>query len=86
VRQVFGDEVQVTTAQHGRMEVVISVGEKSAFGSGGDLTEVFRCSQRDLFRKYQWPAGPKIVSAMEGLRARLRKEAAASSAKSSANQ
>jgi hypothetical protein len=30
-----------------------------------DGEEIFRCAQRDLFRKYNWPAKPKIVAAIQ---------------------
>ena len=30
--------------------------------------EVFKCAQRDLFRKYQWPAKPRIIAALRALK------------------
>lgn len=30
-----------------------------------DGEEIFRCAQRDLFRKYNWPAKPNIVAAIQ---------------------
>ena len=47
------------------MEVVISMVQD------GRQTEVFRCSQRELFRKNQWPAGPKIVMAMQEIKQQM---------------
>lgn len=31
---------------------------------GGTETEIFQCPQRDLFKKYGHPAGPKIKAAV----------------------
>ena len=29
---------------------------------------VFQCPQRDLFRKYNWPAKPRIIAALRALK------------------
>jgi hypothetical protein len=34
----------------------------------GKKREVFRCPQRELFRKNQWPAKPKIQAAMMAIK------------------
>ena len=33
----------------------------------GSKEEIFRCAQRDLFRKYGWPAKPDIIEALKEL-------------------
>ena len=30
--------------------------------------QVFKCPQRDLFRKYNWPAKPRIIAALRALK------------------
>ena len=45
-----------------------------SLNQGGRSTEVFRCPQRDLFSKYKWPAGPKIMMAMEEVKEMIDEE------------
>ena len=51
------------------MEVIIH-----ANGKDGSNQEVFRCAQRDLFRKNNWPAGTRIMIAMEEFQSAMKKE------------
>ncbi len=54
-QEVFGSAVQVQKKTHGSMRVVVEC----------NGTKIVDVAQRDLFRKYRWPAKPQIVQMLE---------------------
>jgi hypothetical protein len=39
-----------------------------AIDEDNEEREIFRCDQRDLFRKNSWPAKPRMIAALEKLK------------------
>ena len=59
IKQTF-PAAQVTSEQNSSS--VVSIKE---VGSGVDIVSV---SQRDLYRKYQWPAAPQVTAHLEAFK------------------
>ena len=47
---MFGKDAKIQSKEHGPMQVVIEC----------NGTKIAQVAQRDLFRKYRWPAKPEI--------------------------
>lgn len=40
---------------------------KVFFIEGGNKKKIFSCPQRDMYRKYNWPARPKLAKVLQEL-------------------